>query len=538
MWVAVSTTDQTDQTDQPDQTDDQLRTTAEKPPARTRRWTDWWPHLEIEDRRSILDTLMVVPTGAALARFAVLVFLSSMVAAVGLLQNSAAVVIGAMMIAPLMSPIMGVAASLVMGWGWRLLQGLVLVSASALGVVMVGWMFAALLSPAGTGLPAEVVARCSPDIRDLLVALGAGAAGSFATVHKQISVALPGVAVAVAVVPPLAAVGVLLGRGQPDLARGAALLFVTNLVGIVLMAAVVFLLSGLVPRRTFSGRRSQILALLAGAAACALAIALVLIPRFVALTGHARDLQTATATITNMLGPGNDLGRITTSGDTVRAEIVGPTQPASLQEVAAELTSALGRPVTVQLGWIPVQTPQQQPTEPLPALTELAPVIEKWLTAQSLSLQGLSFESTTLVISTAGPRPPARAENLAAQIREQFGTQIPISLGWTRTPEDNGPSDDETALAAARTNADNWAASRPEAAVLSITGSAKAITVTLIGREQPDVTELEADLRTTLPQAVITIQWVSGGMLVNAPPPPPPSPTAEPGATTAVRPPR
>jgi len=481
---------------------------------------------------------MVVPTGAALARFAVLVFLSSMVAAVGLLQNSAAVVIGAMMIAPLMSPIMGVAASLVMGWGWRLLQGLVLVSASALGVVMVGWMFAALLSPAGTGLPAEVVARCSPDIRDLLVALGAGAAGSFATVHKQISVALPGVAVAVAVVPPLAAVGVLLGRGQPDLARGAALLFVTNLVGIVLMAAVVFLLSGLVPRRTFSGRRSQILALLAGTAACALAIALVLIPRFVALTGHARDLQTATATITNMLGPGNDLGRITTSGDTVRAEIVGPTQPPSLQEVAAELTSALGRPVTVQLGWIPVQTPQQQPTEPLPALTELAPVIEKWLTAQSLSLQGLSFESTTLVISTAGPRPPARAENLAAQIREQFGTQIPISLGWTRTPEDNGPSDDETALAAARTNADNWAASRPEAAVLSITGSAKAITVTLIGREQPDVTELEADLRTTLPQAVITIQWVSGGMLVNAPPPPPPSPTAEPGATTAVRPPR
>ena len=105
---------------------------------------------------------MVVPSGAALARFSVLMFLSSMVAAVGLLQNSAAVVIGAMMIAPLMSPIMGVAASLVMGWGKRLLLGLLLVLAAALGAIAVGWMFAALLSPAGTGLPAEVVLRSRP----------------------------------------------------------------------------------------------------------------------------------------------------------------------------------------------------------------------------------------------------------------------------------------------------------------------------------------------------------------------------------------
>ena len=513
---------------------------AVKPRSAAYRWTHRWPYLQIEDRRSIIEDLMVVPSGAALARFSVLMFLSSMVAAVGLLQNSAAVVIGAMMIAPLMSPIMGVAASLVMGWGLRLAQGLLLVATSALGAVAIGWMFAAMLSPSGAGLPAEVVARCSPDIRDLLVALGAGAAGAFATVHKKISVALPGVAVAVAVVPPLAAVGVLLGRGQPELARGAALLFVTNLVGIVLMAAVVFLLSGLVPRYTFRERRAQILASLAAAAALAVGVALVLIPKFVALTGHARDLQTATATITNMLGPGNNLGRITTSGDTVRAEIVGPTQPPALQDVAVKLTSALGRPVTVQLGWIPVQTPQEEkPKVPLPPLTELAPMIEQWLAPQSLSLQGLSFESTTLVISTAGPRPPQHAEKLAAQIRERYGQQIPISMGWTRTPEDNGPSDDETALAAARTNATSWAASRPEAAVLSVTGTAKEITVTLIGRDQPDVAELEADLRATLPQAIITIQWVSGGQLVNAVPPPPPvTPTPIPGAAPTMKPPR
>jgi uncharacterized hydrophobic protein (TIGR00271 family) len=503
------------------------------------RWPRRWPHLRISDREAIVYSLMVVPTGSALGRFSVLMFLSSMVAAVGLLQNSAAVVIGAMMIAPLMTPIMGIAASLVMGWGKRLMLGLLLVAAAAVAAVAVGWVFAALLSPEGTGPPAEVLARCSPDIRDMLVALGAGAAGAFATVHKQISVALPGVAVSVAVVPPLAAVGVLLGGGQPDLAVGALLLFGTNLVGIVLVAAVVFLLSGLVPRRIFYARQRQILGSLGAAATAAVLVALILIPKFVTWTGHARDLQLATTTITGMLAPGDNLGRITATGDTVEAEIVGPTPPPGLQDVAVRLTRALGRPMTVQLGWIPVQTPHQEKTDtPLPTLMELAPVIEKWLAAQSLSLQGLSVDSgTTLVISTAGPRPPQRSENLAAQIKERFGEQIPISMGWIRTPEDNGPTDDENALAAARTNATNWAASRPGAAVLSVTGSAKAVTVTLIGNDQPDVAELEKDLRATLPRAMITIQWVSGGQLVKAVPPPP-GPKADPGGGAAITPPR
>ena len=248
-------------------------------------------------------------------------------------------------------------------------------------------------------------------------------------------------------------------------------------------------------------------------------MALILIPRFVALTGHARDLKVATSTITTMLAPGDTLGRITTDGDTVRAEVVGPTRPPSVQDVAAELSSAFDRPVTVQLGWIPVQTPQQeQKTTPPPPLSELAPVVEKWLAAQSLSMQGLSLESGTLVVATAGPRPPQSSAKLAAEIKEKFDQQIPISVGWTRTPEDNGPTDDETALAAARTNAANWAASRPGVAVLEVAGSAKAVSVTLIGDEKPDVSELEAELRTTLPKAIITIQWVSGGLLVNAVP--------------------
>ncbi|ORV61361.1 hypothetical protein AWC06_12195 [Mycobacterium fragae] len=502
-----------------------------------------WPVYQLpdEDRRSVIGALMVSPSSAAIWRFAVLMLLSSLVAAIGLLQNSAAVVIGAMMIAPLMSPIMGIASCLIMGWGHRLLGGLALVSVSVAGAVAVGWFFAVLLPPAGTGLPAEVVARSSPDIRDLLVALAAGAAGAIATVHKQISVALPGVAVAVAIVPPLAAIGVLLGRGQPELARGAALLFLTNLVGIVLMAAVVFLLTGIVPGDTFRTRRGQILTSLAIAALCALAVALILTPRFIAVTRQAHELKVATQTITDLLDSGSRLSRITTSDNTIRADITGPTAPPPIQKVAATLSRALGHPVTVQLGWIPMRDPKRnQPDTPQLPLNELSPLIEKWLAAQSLSLKGLSYESGTLVVSTAGPHPPKSSENLTTLIRARYNQRVPVSLAWTRTPGTIGSNGGEAALTTARDTADKWASSRPGTTVLSVDGSSAAVTVTLIGQTQPDVVTLRTDLQTALPQAAITIQWVSGGLLVVATPTSTPTPTAGPTPTTspATTPPR
>lgn len=486
-----------------------------------------WPlnRLPIDDRDSVMEALMVAPSGATVTRFAVLMFLSSLVAAIGLLQNSAAVVIGAMMIAPLMAPIMGIAACLIMGWGPPLLRGLALVSVSVAGVVAVGWMFAILLPPAGAGLPTQVVARSSPDIRDLLVALGAGAAGAIATVHKQISAALPGVAVAVAVVPPLAAVGVLLGRGQPELARGAALLFVTNLIGIVLMAAVVFLLTGLVPSDMFRIRRGQILTSLATAAVCVLAVALILTPRFITVTRQAHELKVATQTITDLLDSGSRLTRITTADNTVRADITGPTAPPPVQDVAATLSRALGRPVTVQLGWIPMRDPEEdQPDAPQLALNELSPVVEKWLAEQSLSLKGLSYQSKTLVVATAGPHPPKSSKNLTALLSARFNHDIPVSLAWTRTPGTIGPEASETALTTARNTVANWASSTADTAILSITGSATAIAVTLIGQTKPDVDVLQADLQTALPQATIAIQWVSGGLLVIATPTSTPTP--------------
>ena len=523
-------------------------------PARGRSFR--WPirRLSVEDRHSAMDHLMVGPSATAVWRFGVLMFLSSMVAAIGLLQNSAAVVIGAMMIAPLMAPIMGVAACLIMGWGRRLLVGLGLVSLSSLGAVAVGWLFTTLLTAAGTELPSQVVDRSSPDIRDLLVALGAGAAGAYATVHKKISGALPGVAVAVALVPPLAAIGVLLGYGQPQLARGATLLFLTNLVGIVLMAAVVFLLTGLVPRHRFRTHRRWIVGSVSITALCALAVTLILTPRFIAISGRAHELKIATQTITDLLGSGSRLSHTTISGGTVRADITGETAPPPVGDVAAALSRALGFPVTVQLGWIPMQNPEHLRTDaPALPLSDLSPVVQKWLVAQSLTLQGLSYQSGTLVISTAGPLPPQSSADLSALISAEFAQDVPVSLAWTYTPGATEPTDAETALAAVRETTTAWASTQPDTEVLSITGESAAtgtatgtaatgitatgiaatgtaptgtaptgtnagITVTLIGATKPDVEELQAELRTNLPQTTIAIQWVTGGLLINDPP--------------------
>ena len=96
---------------------------------------------------------------------------------------------------------------------------------------------------------AEILARTQPNYLDLLVALVSGAAGAYAASRKNLSAALPGVAIAAALVPPLCVVGYGLGTGRIDIASGSLLLFLTNLASIVLASALVFLVMGYQPRR-------------------------------------------------------------------------------------------------------------------------------------------------------------------------------------------------------------------------------------------------------------------------------------------------
>jgi len=181
-----------------------------------------------------------------LQQFFVLMLLSGAIAAFGLTNDSAAVVIGAMLVAPLMTPILAIAASIVQGWPWRMAESLTIVAAGALAAIAVGFAIAHFTPSLQTGLPLpdEILARTNPNLIDLGIAIAAGAAGGFVAVRTDAGGALPGVGIAVALVPPLATIGMTAALGQLDLALGATLLFLTNLVAIVLAAGLVFAAAG------------------------------------------------------------------------------------------------------------------------------------------------------------------------------------------------------------------------------------------------------------------------------------------------------
>jgi len=128
-----------------------------------------------------------------LQQFFVLMLLSATIAAFGLANDSAAVVIGAMLVAPLMTPILAIAASVVQGWGRRMLDSLAIVGAGALCAIAVGIMVAFIFPFLHTGLPlpGEMLACTNPNLIDLGIALAAGAAGGFVAVRTEASGAPP-----------------------------------------------------------------------------------------------------------------------------------------------------------------------------------------------------------------------------------------------------------------------------------------------------------------------------------------------------------
>lgn len=176
--------------------------------------------------------------------FYLMVCLSSIIATFGLLSNSTAVVIGAMLVAPLMSPIFGIALALTTGNG-RLLRT---ASRAEIAGIILAVSLPVLIGmiPLRPEFGSEIMARTQPTIYDILIALAAGLAGAYALVDEKISPALPGVAIATALVPPLASCGLNIAAGNGLLAQGAFMLFLVNFIAIEFAAALVFMLSGLV----------------------------------------------------------------------------------------------------------------------------------------------------------------------------------------------------------------------------------------------------------------------------------------------------
>jgi len=195
--------------------------------------------------------------------FFIMIGLAAVIACFGLLQDSSAVIIGGMLVAPLFSPILAISMAIVQG-DVRLLR--IAIEAGLKGIVLaVGVaILIAAISPLRS-IGDEITARVAPNLFDLAVALASGAAGAYAIARKDVAASLPGVAIAAALVPPLCVVGIGLAAADMQVAGGGGLLFITNLVAIVMAGSITLLLLGFRPsergERTERLRQGLILSL-------------------------------------------------------------------------------------------------------------------------------------------------------------------------------------------------------------------------------------------------------------------------------------
>ncbi|MCE7858942.1 MAG: DUF389 domain-containing protein [Chloroflexi bacterium CFX2] len=294
--------------------------------------------------------------------FFLLVVLSCSIATMGLVTNSPAVIIGAMLVAPLMSPIIGL--------GLASITGKARLAESALLALALGGGLAVLLSTIMTlvnrslpfvalyELPGEVMARTHPSPIDLVIALAGGLAAAYAMTRPNISAALPGVAIATALMPPLCTVGIGLALENWSVAGGALLLFVTNAITIAFAAALVFFLQGFAPRRRSEEQNATRSLLIA--AGLTLTLLIPLSYYSVKFFNEANENRSIQEIISNEVGRVNgselidlDVQRIGDGLDmviTVRTSI--PLKYEQVTELQKSIATSLQQPVTLKVNQV------------------------------------------------------------------------------------------------------------------------------------------------------------------------------------------
>ena len=221
---------------------------------------DWRPHLEPRIASEQIATEMKAASLPTISFF-VLLALSCAIATFGLLANSAPAIIGAMIIAPLMTPIMGLSYGVVQASWSQVVRSAITVFLGVAVVIGISFLSARFIEIKVAGT--EMLSRAFPSQLDLGVAMAAGAAGAFSLSRESIRSSIAGVAISVSLVPPLAVagIGLALGRkatadvglsfrevglfsGGADIAVGAMVLFLTNLAAIIVVAGIVMTLQG------------------------------------------------------------------------------------------------------------------------------------------------------------------------------------------------------------------------------------------------------------------------------------------------------
>ena len=320
-------------------------------------WVNTWD-IGPERREEIGDGLYFEEPDRAskLIAWWVMLLLSVVIATFAVLQDSTAVVIGAMLVAPLMVPILGAAAAIVNGEQHRVGSDMLLVLLGVLASIGLAFIIAKW-APAIVPLDnnSQVNSRISPNVIDMGIALAAGAAGAFATVNKRVASSIAGVAIAVALVPPLAVVGVTLESGRYENAGGAFLLFSTNLVAILLAAVAVFVLSGYTSAVRIHENRKQMRNTLTivGGAAIVILIPLVLTAQQV-ITEQLRQSQAqqvASAWLED--SEGLSLESVSVAETEVIVEVRGSDRLPSVAELGQAMQEQLGAATTTTVEFTP-----------------------------------------------------------------------------------------------------------------------------------------------------------------------------------------
>lgn len=291
--------------------------------------------------------------------FFVMIGLSAIIASFGLLQDSVAVIIGAMLVAPLFTPMMAISLSLVLG-DLRLFR--LAIEATLKGAALAVGMAVLLgaLIPL-ENLSPEILARTQPNLLDLGVALASGAAGAYAVARKDVAASLPGVAIAAALLPPLCVLGIGLAFGEIDVAAGGALLFLTNLIAIAFSGGLVFLLLGFRPA-THVTREARLRWGLAAMVTLLVLISIPLATVFVQAVRGSYLRQVINKTLQASYGHDPVFGVVDTFVDdgkdyiqivaTIRSS--DPITREDALDIQAELIQELNRPVYLRLVAVPL----------------------------------------------------------------------------------------------------------------------------------------------------------------------------------------
>lgn len=208
------------------------------------------PQLDENEKKEVAEGIAAAT--APSFDYYLLVVLSCSIATLGLLTNSPAVIIGAMLIAPLMSSIIGIGLAVVTSNNKllrkslsTLLRGIALAILLSLIVSIFNRIFPFIVL---SQIPEQVLMRSRPTPIDLAIALAGGIAAAYSMTRKNLSTALPGVAIATALMPPLCTVGIGIAFFRWDIALGALVLFLVNTITISFASAATFLFNGFSPR--------------------------------------------------------------------------------------------------------------------------------------------------------------------------------------------------------------------------------------------------------------------------------------------------